>query len=168
MNIYTSNGTCIKIDDDDFEKVKDKNWCINSRGYAVTTLFTRGSTRLMHRIIMGINDPKVLIDHKDRDRLNNSKSNLRICNASENQKNKKPSGEVKFLGVSIHRSKGLYKLKSGEVKTHYRKDKFIAHINVNGKAKHLGLFTCEIEAAKCYDEAAKKYHGEFANLNFKP
>jgi hypothetical protein len=41
-----------------------------------------------------------------------------------------------------------------------------ARILVNGKRIYLGSFENEIDAAKAYDEAAKRYHGDFAALNF--
>ena len=39
-------------------------------------------------------------------------------------------------------------------------------IKYNCKRKFIGYFKDEKQAAKAYDEAAKKYHGQFASLNF--
>ena len=51
---------------------------------------------------------------------------------------------------------------------HWHKNhrKWLARITFEKNTIHLGYFRNEIEAAKAYDEAAKKYHGEFASLNF--
>lgn len=106
----------------------------------------------MHRQILGLTDSKVQCDHKDGNSLNNQRSNLRIVTNQQNSFNMKSRiGCVsKYKGVVWD-------------KTH---NKWQVRISVSGKRKHIGLFIDEVEAAKAYDTAAKKYFGEFAKLNF--
>ncbi len=110
----------------------------------------------MHRQIMGVTNEKCDVDHKDRNGLNNQRSNLRICSRSNNSKNRtsRKNSSSKYLGVHFHKQKG-------------KNSKWVAQIFVDGAPIYLGRFTIEADAARCYDVAALKYHGEFANLNFK-
>jgi len=105
----------------------------------------------MHRYLT--NCPKgLVVDHIDGNGLNNTKANLRICTQKQNACN--TPGHV---GKSS-KYKGVKKMKNS--------NKFRAAITNNRKYFHLGVFEDETEAARAYDEAARKYHKEFAYLNF--
>ena len=106
----------------------------------------------MHRFLLSDQKGKI-VDHINRNRLDNRKANLRYATRSQNGFNR-----INVKHSSIY--KGVF----------YRKvsKKWGASIRSPDKKIHLGLFLDEIEAAKVYDEAAKKYHGEFAVLNFPP
>lgn len=152
--IKLSNGGISTVDDSDYSIVSKYNWHLLKVGrkeYAAMWVGTK--IILMHRFILGVEDNKTLVDHKDHNGLNNQQYNIRSCNRSQNGANRRSSinSTSKYLGVSWSKNK----------------NKWQAQITINGKCKNLGRSHNEVEAAKRYDEAAIKYHGEFANLNFK-
>lgn len=92
-----------------------------------------------------------MVDHKDRNKLNDKIENLRAASNSDNARNtnsRKNSGS-KYLGVYWH-AKNRY---------------WCASVSSSGKTKHLGVFINEDDAAKAYNKAATEHYGEFANLN---
>ena len=109
-------------------------------------------TILMHRVIAersGL-DMGLEIDHRDGDKLNNRRDNLRIATSSQNKMNRPPSkGSSRFKGVSWRASR----------------NKWRATINIDGKSKHIGYFTTELEAAIAYNKFAIQHQGPFARLN---
>lgn len=101
-----------------------------------------------------LSTPKgMMVDHIDRDPMNNRRDNLRLATGEQNSRN--------VPKTSAKRS-SIYK----GVCWHKRKNKWIAMCAVNSRNKFLGYFNDEIEAAKAYDLSAKELHGEFAYTNF--
>lgn len=144
-HVPLANGEWALIDAEDYNKVKHCNWAKEkSRGYALSCTRHKVS---MHRLIMDT-PADLLTDHINHNKLDNRKSNLRFCTASQNQWNK-PSygGTSKYKGVSR------------------RRNKWKASIGKNNKSHHIGYFDTEEEAALAYNAKAKKYFGEFACLN---
>lgn len=175
MEITLAGGHIAIIDDEDFEKVSKIKWYLDKGkkdlNYAIGWLYEKDSNGIklkrknvkMHRIIMGVKDSSVYIDHKDHNGLNNQKSNLRECNSSQNTMNSRQTlnRSSEYKGVVLVKWKGVNK------NTDYWK----AGIKINGKYKALGTFKCsnpnsEITAALCYDKAAIKQFGVFACVNF--
>ena len=105
---------------------------------------------MMHRQAINVPDDMV-VDHINHNGLDNRKANLRpatVAQNSWNRRSKKNAG--RFRGVAWNK-----KLKKWRVR--------ISHEN---KTVYNRFFDDEIQAAKAYDNAAKKYHGNFAVLNF--
>lgn len=99
-------------------------------------------------------DSIFLIDHKDRNPLNNQKSNLRIATGSENQYNK-----TKYLYRNSQYS--VYK----GVTFSIQRKKWRAVIQFNKKRINIGSYNTEVEAALAWNKEAEKLHKEFAVLN---
>jgi hypothetical protein len=141
------------IDFKSIDVVRDISWSAhkqNGEFYAYGCVGGSGNNALMHRLLLGITDPYVEVDHKDGDRMNNRIDNLRLCKRGQNCANRKSWNKNSEY-------KGCY-LKNGG-------PKWQLSMTVNKKVLHLGNFDSEIECAKAYNENAIKFHGEFAKLN---
>ena len=139
------------VDDEDFDRVNQYRWS-NSHGYANTII--KGKKVKLHRFIMDIVDvPEIVIDHINRDTLDNRKCNLRKCSKKENCRNRK----------GLDNSSSIYK----GVSLNYNK-KWKATIYCDCKNIYVGIFNTEVEAAIAYNNIAKSIYGEFAFLNSIP
>lgn len=163
--IPLSRGRVALVDDADYDWLMQWKWAYgpNSHegtGYAVRTVRTpiegikggfTSTTIRMHRLILQATEG-VEVDHIDGNGLNNTRANLRICTGKQNRRNK-----PKRQGcASTH--KGVTPWKG----------RWMSRIVIDYKTIYLGLFTSELDAARAYNEAALKYHGEFARLNDIP
>jgi hypothetical protein len=153
----TTGGEAV-VDDEDYARLAGFPWRLiktdNDRRYAGWDEKVNGKTihHRLHRAVMGIDgtSPELLVDHRDRDGLNNRRKNLRVCTNQQNMCNsKKPSTNTSgFKGVRFHS----------------RDRVFMASIKSHGKSIHLGTFGTAESAHQAYVAAAMELHGEFARF----
>lgn len=122
---------------------------------------------IMHRFILGLNNPKDKTDHIDGDGLNNQRCNLRICTSIQNgyNRSKQIDNTTGYKGV-IFRPYFYKTDKNGIRKSYPYKKQWQAQISVNKKHIYIGMFFTAKEAALAYDRKARELHKEFANINF--
>lgn len=145
--IYLSKGVSAIVDDEDYEWLNQWKWSYRG-GYAIRKDRDIKTPIIMHRLIM--NAPEgISVDHKNLNRADNRKSNLRLATSQQQQYNQRSRGGTSsYKGVS------------------WKRNRWCAKMNVDGKSLYIGMFLTEEEAAKAYDKKAKEIHGEFAYLNF--
>lgn len=139
---------CI-VDDEDFDWLSQFKWHLNSDGYVQTNKkIVTGKYKLvkMHREIMRAG-PEDQVDHRNGNRRDNRKDNLRICTAKDNARNAKRRSDNS----------------SGYKGVCFSDGRWVAHIQVNGVGIRLGSFLSKEEAAEAYRKAAIEFHGEFAS-----
>lgn len=135
---------------------------LNSTGYYICSLNREGKHKStgVHRVvaaafgIIDLNDSSQQIDHINHDRTDNRLVNLRAATRAENMQ--WGGGGIIATNTSGYRGVSWSK----------KLRKWQAYININNKPKHLGFFSCRIEAALAYDSAAREHFGEFAYQNF--
>lgn len=136
--IYIKDSVVL-IDTEDLCKVNMFRW-FNSLGYAVCN-----ETNKMHALILGKIDGLV-IDHINRNGLDNRKINLRLTTHSVNTRN------CKLNKNNTSGFKGIVWSKNDK--------RWVASLNVNDKKIHLGQFKDKKDAIKCRKEGEIKYWGE--------
>jgi hypothetical protein len=144
-----SRGLEVLLDEADFVNLSRYRWSALMRGgvpYAAR--WVGGKVLTMHRVILEA-PVGIQVDHINNDSLDNRRENLRLCTQAENLRNRRSRvGASRFKGVS---PAGM---------------KWRADIRLNGRAKYIGTFPTEEEAARAYDAKASEIYGEFASLNF--
>jgi hypothetical protein len=157
VQIELTRGKVALIDEADAQTVGKHKWFADpSRStptYYAKTGNGNGGHQTMHRLIMGVTDPRVEVDHRDGDGLNNTRDNLRVVNHFQNMRNKRKhrAGASRFKGVSK---------RNDRVNKVWR-----SRIFVDGKSKLIGYYDTEEFAAVAYNNAATEHVGEFARLN---
>lgn len=154
--ISLPHGKTTVVDDGTWDWAKDFKWCLNAYGYVITGRgLGKNKKMFLHRKILNATKGQ-LVDHIDRNPLNNLSSNLRICEHRENLRNRpKPKGATTSRFKGVH----MPSCKRGA------KRPWVARIMVNYKNLSLGCHASEEEAAMAYNKGALKYFGEFAFLN---
>lgn len=154
-DIRVGHSAVARVDDQDYEALAARHWYLKPNGYAMATFpKPEGGReyRTMHRVILDV--PRgIQVDHINRDRLDNRRTNLRISDQSQNLAN-----QVSRRGTSVF--KGVYWTAAQKG--------WAATIRHDGRTIPLGVFDSEIEAAFAYDAAAAEHFGNFARLNFPP
>jgi hypothetical protein len=149
--IYLNDGEWTIVSPEDYYRLNKFNWGISGNGkvfYAVRNVKVGpGKTKMvsMHREI--IKPPKgTQVDHRNNKTLDNRRPNLRFatrCENIQNRRRRRTKTNSPYIGVHIDSETG----------------RWVSRIQSNGKRMWLGSYASKTEAAK-------KYNGEFANLNF--
>ena len=121
------------------------------KGYQKVNLYKDGKSRhIKNHVLVAMaflghkpdGTHKIVVDHIDNNPLNNHVSNLQLISQRENSSKDKKNGSSQYTGVIRNKNT----------------NKWHSYIKINGKQKHLGLFTSEEEAHEAYQKALKIYH----------
>lgn len=139
-------GRCVRVDPDVTNQASRHSWHLH-QGYPATTL-DGGYKLYLHRMVADAK-PGAIIDHKNGDKLDARRENLRVATKSQNAAN------VGRLSTNKSGLKGVSKKGS----------RFRSFVHKDGRTIYLGSFQTKEEAACKYDREAKKLFGKFAKLN---
>jgi len=156
--IKLTQGRFAIVDDEDYEIFSSFNWYTSSSGYAIRMSLksehksNKRKTIILHRIIVKCPEGKE-VDHINGDRLDNRRTNLRVCSHQQNTRN------VRMPFTNTTGYKGVTSNNSCKV------NPWAAKIWCNERLIYLGGYPTKEEAALAYNKKAKELFGEFALLN---
>lgn len=144
-----TRGKWTLVDDDVFEALRGRRvWVCGIGKYAQIRILDDKTPFGLHRFVLGLTrHDKAIADHINGNTLDNRRANLRIATPSQSAMNTRPKSKRRYKGMT------------------FGYGKWQAKIRVDGKVISLGAYATEVEAARAYNEAAKRLHCEFAWLN---
>jgi hypothetical protein len=165
LRVPLTLGKFALIDEVDAPKVVQYRWrairSSDGQTYYAAACFKDGSGKYrniyMHRLIMDC-PLGMEVDHKERDGLDNRRSNLRVVTTTQNAYNRRIQRDAKtgFIGVTARQRLGTVKYEATIRRGNEGRD---------GKT-YIGMFDTAEEAAIARDKFARELRGEFAKLNF--
>lgn len=145
---YTYDNQMFIFDKEDYDKIKMYCWRISPKGYVVANAKNgTNKTIWLHRIVMGVTDPNIYVDHKDWNTFYNRKENLRIATKSENNMNihRKSNNTSGYTGVTMNNS-----------------GNWLARISKNGIRYNLGTYKSFKQAVDVRHKAELLFHNEWS------
>nr|DAL80274.1 MAG TPA: homing endonuclease [Caudoviricetes sp.] len=129
------------IDKEDIPKIINDKWCKDKNGYVKNS-----KQEYLHRILF--DKTNLFVDHINGNKLDNRKSNLRICNNADNLKNR----------VKLPKNNT-----SGILGVRFREDrnKWYAEIQCNKEKIYLGSFSSKEDAIKARLNGELKLFGKY-------
>lgn len=142
-------GHVVLVDDDDLNFINQFNWYIKD-GYVACSRQFGLTTAYLHRVLLQASE-KQIVDHANRNTLDNQKSNLRVCSSSQNNRNRPGTSNSRsaFKGVHFDKTRGKWR----------------SQIYIDGRNHHVGYFDNEESAALAYNVYAATHFKEFGWLN---
>lgn len=133
--IYLDNyDKPVLIDSSDIEIAK--NYCWSAKKDSPLHIYVRARERvtkkfvLLHRVLMGVTDPNVFVDHINHNTLDNRRCNLRVCDRSVNNSNR-----IKCCRFS-----------SASYNPKCKNNPWSTTCTIDGKVKRIGYFKTKEEA----------------------
>lgn len=147
--IPLTQGKNAIVDAEDYDWLSQWNWQAweDSRGHWYAKRGERGKSILMHRQILKSDSAE--IDHKNRDTLDNRRTNLRGATVAQNQWN---------TGRSTRNRSG-----HKGVSWSSRQRRWVVQAVLNNKSFYLGSYYSKQIAARVYDDFCESHHGAFKN-----
>lgn len=141
VHVILRSGEEMLCDPDDWMRLKEYGWRMGTMGYAIC--MEDGKHLKFHIEVMG-RKKGFVIDHRNRNRLDNRKCNLRFVTQEVNTLNRsvQSNNQCGIKGVYYDKERG----------------KWASEIRAHGKKYHLGRFETIEEAKLARDKAEEMYH----------
>lgn len=145
-----NSGKQVIVDDQDYAYLSQFKWYIHN-GYARRCDATQkhGWLQLQNDLLKP--QGSFVVDHRNNNRLDNRRGNLRVASRSENQANRQLQSNNKSGYRGVFWSK--------------QNKKWVSTITASRRTKYIGTSHDPIELARKYNAVAKSIFGEFARMN---